>query len=49
LRFARHQIGFHGKVGAREIERVFIVHLQVPKGGRCYGRQGVEASGQWDS
>jgi hypothetical protein len=26
LRFARHQVGFHWKVGARQIQRVFIVH-----------------------
>ncbi len=32
LRFARHQVGFHGKVSARQIERVFIVHCQSGKG-----------------
>ena len=30
LRLARHQVGFHGKVGARQVERVFVVrrHFQ---------------------
>ena len=44
LRFARHQIGFHGKVGARQIERVFVVHRQSFKGGGCYEARDGEAS-----
>jgi hypothetical protein len=38
LRFARHQIGFHGKAGPRQIERVLIISFQsrsnMPEAGR---------------
>ena len=52
LGFARHQIGFHGKVGARQIERVFVVHRQSFKGADAtkrgtarQARQGTDRGG----
>jgi hypothetical protein len=39
LRFARDQIGFHGKAGLRQIERVFVIGSQDGlKNAEC-GRQ----------
>jgi hypothetical protein len=38
LRFARHQIRFHREIGARQIQCIFVVHVELARS--------VDATGQ---